>query len=139
MIKILHEIDTLSPFHQCIRQICRFYKWHGMFSESIQGLLLQRATLEGVEYTNYPHEAGVIGFVDGVDFAICKPKQPGLESTFYSGHKKMHCVIHQGLSSQTRLSRMLPCTVSMTKQRHWYLGQDWDPQGADPVEPSSRN
>ena len=33
-------------------------------SQRVYGDSLQRATLEGVEYTNYPHDAGVIGFVD---------------------------------------------------------------------------
>ena len=28
---------------------------------------------------------------------FAKTKPPGLESTFYSGHKKLHCVIHQGV------------------------------------------
>ena len=58
------EIDALSPSHQCSGQICKFYKNGLVCSQRVYGDSLQRATLEGVEYTNYPHDAGVIGFVD---------------------------------------------------------------------------
>ena len=63
------------------------------FADSTIGLVPSQR----VEYTNYPHDAGVVGFVDGVDFAICKPTEQAFESTFYSGHKKMNCVVHQGV------------------------------------------